>query len=342
MDPVIDSTKEMDPASEEFKAMLVGIQADKPVEPKKDDKPKEPASSADGKTPVVDKPAPKEDKVVDKIDDEGGEEETLDKLKERVSGLKKELARREGNSQRVQELEKELAASKARLEERKEREVEQSTDDKVKTAIKKLDDDQLFSTRAEFVDEIGDARAAYREADRSGDTEARAEANQRVLRARNLLSQLDREVLDRAKASVKGQSDKERDEKEFAAEVDNLFNGVFDAVPAVKDKESELWKAGDVEFRKYPKLMSQLGPIGELVAMSLAIVRNPVLVGSKAAPADPGARKKVVKEIEDITHKTLLAGTSGSGKPVTSYEGVITGAQPLGDFEALVDKIKNG
>jgi hypothetical protein len=84
--------------------------------------------------------------------------------------------------------------------------------------------------------------------------------------------------------------------------------------------------------------MARLGPLGEVVAAAMAVIRNPALANKTASPA---ARRDVIGSLEKSIKKSLSTGVSS---PTTTRSPSVDVGTPdsLAAFNAMIDKIKGG
>jgi len=337
---IVDNAPEMaldDPKFIEAMAQIASKKvekADTSVETKPDDN-STPTPSA--KTDV--KPAVKQEEAASSAEeldtDEGAEnDESPEKLKARVRGLQAELSRRKGNADKVNELELQLAKIQGQLEQANK---PSKGDTTLEDAIRKLDDKGLITKQTDWEDDLADARARYASAEERGDDTAMSKHGQRIAYAKHVLSSIRTETLER---SVNRQKQAEVEKNEADAvrtEFDEMYKAVNTEYPDFQDKESDLWKAGDKEYRSHPEMMRRLGPVGEVVAAALAIIKNPQLVQRSEA----SARRDVVGKLEKSVKKAL---STGGGAPSTGRTVVpsIDSADGLAEFNRLIDKIKGG
>ena len=318
-DGIVDNSPEMpldDPRVAEFLAKAQGD----PVKPQADSEGVKPKPAAS--------PAPV--KPDDKSDDES-EDETAEQLKAQRDGLKAELARRKGNSDQVEALRAELAAVKEKLAKPTENEF---------SWIVKLDNDALASKQTDWDDELADARSKYGRAEEAGDERAMERQGQRILQAKKTLSAFRRETLDRTKRNQDEAEELRTQTQSIRSEIDAMRDTVETQLPDLLDHDSALWKAGNEEFNAHPELMARLGPLAEIVAAAMAVVRNPDLRGGKSTSK---VRKEVISNLDKGIKRSLSTGASA---PTTSravdYSGAINSGDDLMKFNAMIDKFKGG
>ena len=266
--------------------------------------------------------------------DEGekdAEAETDVELRAQVKGLKAELARRSGNAERVGKLESELEDVQAQLKAKR-------PDDPLHDAISKLDDKALSEKQTDWDDELADARARYVRAEENGDAAVLDKAAKRIQYARQVISAMREEVLSRSDRKQK-ESERQRAEVDtIGTELGDMYDAVNEAFPDFQDPETELWKAGDAEFRAHPALMSKMGPAGEIVAAALAIAK----LGKSVSKDEAATRREVLSTIDKGLGKALA---KGAASPTTGRQvdfGGLDNAEKLTAFNAYIDKIKGG
>lgn len=322
---IVDNSPEMDPTSPEFAAKLAEISAGKA--------PKEEKGEAEKTTKPKEKVEgpKKESPSTDKEDGDEGEDDA------KIKALKRELKRvRDGKREdedRVSKLQEEISSLKTEMQKAKS---VPAGDEKarIQSALDSLSEDQLEGQLIDWNDELADARAKLALAEDRGD-EAKAEhAKTRIAKARTVLSL--------AKSTLKSKSQQASDLKagaevekgEIAKEIDAIFKVYVENFPELEDQESKLWIAGNDMYNKHPALMKRLGPIGQLVAVSLAVSADPKLVGKDATRV----RKDLLHNIEEAAQKSLLAGGKGGSKSKAAPVDV----NNLDAFEAYIEKIKSG
>jgi hypothetical protein len=318
MGEIVDNSPEMaldDPRIAEFVAKASGEKPESLAEPKKDVKEKPAASSA-----------------ADKADETDEKDETPEHLKAQIRGLQAELTRRKGNSDRVEALEQELQGVKEKL-------AKPETTSEF-AWIQKLDDEGLSSKSVDWDDELADARAKYGRAEEAGDDRAMERQGQRILQAKKIQSAFRKETLDRTRRNQEEANALHTETQSIQTEIADMREAVSEQFPDLMDQETDLWKAGNDEFNSHPVLMSRLGPLGEVVAAAMAIVRNPDLVSKKAAP---NARREVLSTLEKSVKKSLSTGaTAPNIQRNVDYTGSVGTAEGLSAFNAMIDKFKGG
>lgn len=319
MGEIVDNSPEMDLGSQEFKDMLSSVAPEPKVE--------EGVKEKDTPSPVV-----SEKGEVEKQDD------SPDALKAQIRGLKAELTRRSGNADKVGELESQLQDLQEQLKVVQAQPKPQP--DSLAEAISKLDDKGVIAKLTDWQDELAAARAKYERAEENGDTAKLELAQQRITHAKRVLSALNEETQARQERKAQQAEEARSEASTINEELVDMYEAVNEVFPDFQDPESELWKAGNDEFNKHPKLMARMGPAGELVAAALAIVRNPKLAPGKGNAA---ARRDVLSKIDKGLSKALAGGAASpsTGRTVDWGAAVSTGDN-LAQFNATVDKIKGG
>lgn len=314
----------MDPASPAFQEMLLAAQtrASEKASGVTDEKQPGEASSASSTESTADETVA--------VTPEDANPETL---KQQISGLQAELARvrkqRTGSTDEAQGLKERLANMEGQLSALKQGSVSQTVENKIQA----LNDDELIENHVLWVDEQTDARIALRTAERDRDQGAITEAAARLATARKMSQLYDKAKQDRVVTKGSQREQASLTEASMKAELDGLFEGVHTAIPEMRDQTSEIWLAGQAEYKAMPVLMARLGPLGELIATASAIAKNPNLVSKKAAA-------KLTASIEKAAEKAFQKGGAAlaPAKSVTS----ITSAKDVSDFEAQVAAIKMG
>ena len=303
---IVESKGEMDPSSTEFQEMLAKAKGPAPESTKKE------AGADPSESPS--------DKVVD----------TPDALRAKVDALTKELGRvREGKREHGEEAEtlrERLANLEGQLKVMNDRDKETK-----KVGPESYSDDALIQLQADWEDALADARAVLR--NNPDDAQAEA-ANTQVEKSKRQLNLIRKELHTRAgQASSKAAEAKAADDA-AAKELTEMFDDMYGKFPELKEKGSDLWKAGQKEYASAPRLMEKLGPLGEIVAVARAIAKNPALV----AKGDKETRKTLLNEIQSTAEKSLLKGSgSAETKGSPKYEDM-----PLDDFEKIVRMAKGG
>lgn len=264
------------------------------------------------------------------------EEPDADELKSQVEALTKELNRvRKGkaeSSAEVQELREQLAHVQGQLEII----ARGSNTNTPENRLGKYSDEQLIQGQTEWEDEVYNAKEAIRQARADGNDAAYAKAMRDLATARVTLTAIRKELLERSKRVGAEQAKAQSEANELVQEVADLYKQAYDAFPELKDRESALWQAGNEAFHSHPKLMKQLGPLAELVAVSLALTKNPDLAGPKPGKTETAVRKELLTEINDRVEKSIIKGGATTvKKTIPDF-----GAMPKQEFDALIHKIK--
>lgn len=262
------------------------------------------------------------------------EDEQEETLTSKVEGLQKELARvrknKEAAKDEVQSVREELARVQGQLETL----VRTKQNDSQAGRMAQYTDNQLVQGQAEWEDEALEAHAALREARKGEDPKAVAEAQRAVQVAKATLSAIRQELLERTKRVGVEQAKVQDVTNKLVEEITDLYDGAYESFPELKNKDSELWQAGNEEFMTRPALMRQLGPLAELVAVTAALTKNPELIGGrKQAKA---ARKELLSEINDKAESAILKG-GGKAKGKTATDFSTWNGE---DFDKLVHKVK--
>lgn len=251
-------------------------------------------------------------------------------LEAQVEGLKAELSRRRGNSERVEVLEQQL--EELRIQAKK------GAENDAYAWVMKLDDDDLVSKQTDWEDELADARARYGRAEEAGDEKSLERHGQRILVAKKTLAAFRKEGLARVTRRQKEAVDTENEVNSIQEEITSMHSAVTEAYPDLLKQDTPLWKAGDQEFRSHPALMKRLGPLGEVVAAAMAIVKNPTLVQAKGVAA---GRKTVIDGLEKAVKSQLSTGASAP-RVNAAPEINIDSQEGLARFEAMIAKLKGG
>ena len=271
-----------------------------------------------------------------------GESEDLDskELQAKVDALTKELSRvRKGKtefSDEAQELREQLASVKGQLEVLSKG---QSPETEGEGRLVKYTDEQLLQGQTEWEDALYEERNAMRQARTDNDDPAYNKASRGAATAKSTLVSIRKELLERTKrvASKEAQARSEADE--LVQDIAGLYENTYKVIPDLKDKDSEIWKAGNDIYNRHAKLMKQLGPMAELVATALAITENPKLLpGAGGTKEVKEARKELLSEINAQGEKSFIKGKGTTGKKVSTD----FGAMPKAEFEKLIHTLKMG
>lgn len=290
--------------------------------------------------PVVEeKPAEKTDDNKPAPSSGASEEQDPKELQAKLDALTKELNRvRKGKSEssaEVQELRELVAHMQGQLDAMSKGPATQTEPD---NKLTKYSDKQLLQGQTEWEEALYEGREAMRLARANNDDAAYATASRSVATARHTLNAIREELLERTKRVGAEQAKAQTEANELVQEIAGIYETAYEAFPDLKDKESELWQAGNEVYNRHPKLMKQLGPLAEMVAVSLAITENPKLVPGGGSTKVKEARKELLKEINERAEQSLLKGKgTPSRKTVPDFS-----AMPKTDFDALVHKLKMG
>lgn len=324
----IDGGQLMDPNGEAFQAMLQAAKekGEANLTVKQDTSTVEPEKG-------VSKESPSTETKVDKSTDDDTDD--LDTLKNSIRGLKAELSRvrgqRTSSESEASDLKERLARMEGRLEEIKGSQHSTSAQD----SLKRLNDEKLLDMDTAYEDELADARAVARLAERDGDTDGIAKANQRISQARQMRTLIKAEVARRTEEKVTTRKSASEEETALSGELENLFTDMYKVAPELADKNSELWKAGQAEYRKLPTLTKKLGPLGELIATAAAIAKNPNLLSKKAT-------EKILNDIEQVAEKSFQKGGTAPKAGIRTGPISINNSKDVADFEEMVRNIKTG
>lgn len=323
---IVDNSPEMDPTSPEFAKQLAEISAGKPKADEKGEKSEKALAPSDKEE--KESPSPKPE-----AKDES--EEEADDIDSKVKALKKELKRvrdsKREDEDRVTKLQEEISSLKAKVDKAPVQGDERS---RIQAALDKLDEDQLEAQLTNWDDELADARAKLALAEDRQDEAKAAQAEARISKARTVLSMTRTALRERNKKASEEKSTSEREKTDIAKDLDGIFKTYVENFPDLEDKDSKLWEAGNAMFNKYPTLMKRLGPIAELVAVSLAVSSDPKLIGKDSNKV----RKDLLHNIEEAAHKSLITGGKGGGKS----KGPIVDTSNMEAFEAYIEKVKSG
>ena len=321
---IVEGGQLMDPSSDAFNAMLAQAQT----------------RSEEALTVKEDTTTTEEVTDVKEPDEESSStsppviEETPETLKAKLAGLQAELTRvrkqKSGGEGETNTLRETLANLEGQVKVLREQKTATTLQDKVAA----LSDEQVQENETLWQDELMDARVLVRMAERDNDPEGITKANARIDIAKKMQKLYNQEQSSRL--ALRSEQTKAQGELKstLATEVDTLFKNTYESIPELKDPESEIWKAGQAEFKRYPALMKQLGPLGEMMAVASAVARNPGLVSKKAAA-------KLLGNLEDVADKTFLKGGTAPRVSVTKPTSV-NSQKDLSDFEAQVAAIKLG
>lgn len=326
----IDGGQLMDPAGEAFQTMLQAAKekGESSLAVKPDTSAVESGKGVTKESPSSDTPNETKEASDDESDD-------LATLKNSIRGLKAELSRVRGqrstSESEASELKERLARMEGRLEEIKGSQQNVSAQE----SIKRLNDEKLLDMDTAYEDELADARAVARLAERDNDQEGIAKANQRITHARQMRTLIKADLARRSEEKVSTRNNAAEEEASLAGELETLFTDMYKTAPELADRNSELWKAGQAEYKKLPNLTKKLGPLGELIATAAAIAKNPQLLSKKAT-------EKVLDDIEKITDKAFQKGGTAPKAGSKSSNFTLNNAADVADFEAQVRAVKMG
>lgn len=293
-------------------------------------------------------PAPESTKAPDKTDEaekedtsssEESEEQDPKELQAKLTALTKELNRvRKGkaeSSAEVQEVREQLANLQGQLEVMSKG---KSTDESADNRLAKYTDEQLLQGQTEWEDDLYEQRNAMKQARADNDETAYNKANRQAGVAKATLNSIRKELLERTKRVGAEQARVQNEATELVQEVAGLYESAYETLPDLKDKDSDLWQAGNEVYNRHPKLMKQLGPMAELVATALALAEKPDLVTKKGGDKGKEARKELLSEINAQAEKSLIKGKGTPNKKVTTD----FDAMPKDQFEKLIHALKQG
>lgn len=329
VDSIMDNSPEMEFGSAEYLAALAG--ASKPAE-KKAESPKD---EADEKVENEKPESTSDEAEAEKDEHEDKDLEPDENEPASVKALRKELKRvRAANRDKEDKLEK-LEAQVTELA--KKSDTKDKTDaEKTVDKLVKMADADYDRVKGEWDDERIEAAAALSTALANRDEDAAKEARARVQRAKSALALIGDADKERAKIAVRA-SDEDREVTEAIetslGEVQDTF---YKALPGLKDPDSDAFKAGEKEFNRHKVLMKKMGPAGQMLAVALAIIRNPKLVGR-----DPvETRKELINNVEEALTKGLNAGVKGGG----AAKGVVNmpSLENPQAFEDYIERLKGG
>lgn len=327
-DGIMDSSPEMDFNSPEFAAALAG----KAVE-KKEEKAKESADETAEKEPGSAPDEVETEKESDEKEDPSKEEDKDESEPSSVKALRKELKRvRAANREKDEKLES-LEAKVNQLAEKSDTK-ELSEKDRQVVKLTKMSDTDFKRVSNEWRDELVDATAKLHVAQARGDAEAEESAKQRVARAKVAQDLLDEAKEKRAEVTVRSKEKEDEERGHIEESLAAIQDDFLKTLPALKDHESEAFKAGEREYNRHKALMQKMGPMGQMLAVALAIIRNPKLVGRDAV----AARKELINNVEEAASKALETGVKGG----TKGKGIQMPEPGTQSFEDFIERLKSG
>lgn len=327
-DGIMDSSPEMDFNSPEFAAALAG----KAVE-KKEEKAKESADETAEKEPGSAPDEVETEKESDEKEDPSKEEDKDESEPASVKALRKELKRvRAANREKDEKLES-LEAKVNQLAEKSDTK-ELSEKDRQVVKLTKMSDPDFKRVSNEWRDELVDATAKLHVAQARGDAEAEESAKQRVARAKVAQDLLDEAKEKRAEVTVRSKEKEDEERGHIEESLAAIQDDFLKTLPALKDHESDAFKAGEREYNRHRALMSKMGPMGQMLAVALAIIRNPKLVGRDAV----AARKELINNVEEAASKALETGVKGG----TKGKGIQMPEPGTQSFEDFIERLKSG
>ena len=327
-DGIMDSSPEMDFNSPEFAAALAGKAVDK-----KEEKAKESADETAEKEPGSAPDEVETEKESDEKEDPSKEEDKDESEPASVKALRKELKRvRAANREKDEKLES-LEAKVNQLAEKSDTK-ELSEKDRQVVKLTKMSDTDFKRVSNEWRDELVDATAKLHVAQARGDAEAEESAKQRVARAKVAQDLLDEAKEKRAEVTVRSKEKEDEERGHIEESLAAIQDDFLKTLPALKDHESEAFKAGEREYNRHRALMQKMGPMGQMLAVALAIIRNPKLVGRDAV----AARKELINNVEEAASKALDTGVKGG----TKGKGIQMPEPGTQSFEDFIERLKSG
>jgi len=321
--------KIMDINSPEFAAALTG----QPV--KKEDAPAEHAEESESTEDKDEKDPAKEDAETESSSaEEEEEEEENDDPK--VTAITKELKRvRAINKERdnsVAALTQQIADLKKQAEA-----APKTPEDQQVAKLTEMAQTDYDRLQNDWTQELIAANTAYKLAESSGEEAAKAEAESRIARAQKATALLTKATNVRAEKNAKSKVDEDAEVLQIKLELTNV-KAIYDkAFPDLANEASPIWKAGKKEYDANPTLMKKLGPMSEMIATALAIIKNPKLVGR-----DPSAvRKDLITNMEETVNTVLSVGNRGGSKG-NKGTNAVPKFTDLASFNDYIEKIKGG
>lgn len=301
----------------EMQKVLSGVQADPVVGEKGVKEEVKPTPSVSPTAPVAEPVKPADDPEA------------------QIEGLKAELARRKGNAEEVKRLEAQLEYMRGQLD----TVLKSKEQDPITTALSKMDDETLITRKDEWQEELISLRGKFDRAEELNDTTAMQELGARITNARRIIKAIQLEDRSRVERKMSSQKEVEEVTDRITRELTSMRDIIVKAQPGMDNEESDLWKAGELEFKTYPEVMRRLGPMASTVAVALAILKNPELAGKKQ---DTEVRKEVLNSLEKGLKKALTPGTKATASSPTPVEYTVETGEGLAAFNRLVDKYKGG
>lgn len=256
-------------------------------------------------------------------------------LQAQVSGLTKELARvrkdRNASSRQVQELRDRLSQVQGMLEGLK-------LGDKSGTPqnpLAQYSEDDLVQGQTEWEDTLLEARDALRQARTDGDKATEVRAQQAVGVAQRTITAIRKELLSRSRQAGAAAAAQSATQQRVVEELTNLYASARESFPELNDQDSPLWKAAKAEFDANAEVMKSLGALGELMAVSWAVIKDPSLIKGKEKRQ---ARKELLNEIDKKVETALFKpGGKAKQKGVVDYS-----KMPRDEFDAMIQRVKMG
>ncbi len=198
-----------------------------------------------------------------------------------------------------------------------------------------MNEEEFSSLHQRWSEELGDAKAAHAEAKARGDEAGTAEALARIKSAQSANALCVKAVSTRATAKAEAEAKTKAEIATLETELTGIKASYDEAFPELANKSSAIFKAGLAQYKAHQTLMSKLGPVAELVATALAVIKNPKLVGR-----DPSTvRKEVVNNIEEAVSNALKPGGIGTSKG--GKASAIPTFKTTEDFNEYIERIKN-
>ena len=138
----------------------------------------------------------------------------------------------------------------------------------------------------------------------------------------------------RAEVTVRSKEKEDEERGHIEESLAAIQDDFLKTLPALKDHESEAFKAGEREYNRHRALMQKMGPMGQMLAVALAIIRNPKLVGRDAV----AARKELINNVEEAASKALDTGVKGG----TKGKGIQMPEPGTQSFEDFIERLKSG
>lgn len=326
-DGIIDNSPEMEYGSPEFAAALAGVKHK--AEPKAEKAAvEEPAKDETGEA-VTESPSESTPEVDDDKDVKEAEASDDPKAKALAKELKRVRALNRDHEQKVTALEKDVAALKVKAEK------PTDADSQIVDKMVEMNDEKFSTLHQQWSEELADAKATYALAKERGDEAETKEAHRRVETAQKANALCVKAASGRATAKATAESAAKAEIATLETELTGIKASYDEAFPELANKSSAIFNAGLAQYKAHQTLMSKLGPVAELVATALAVIKNPKLVGR-----DPSTvRKEVVNNIEEAVSNALKPGGVGTSKG--GKASAIPTFKTTEDFNEYIERIKN-